>query len=157
MRALGLALVFAVAGCGEPDHEHGHGHEHHAHTSNYGGDLVELGDHEFQVDLLLDGEAGKLTAYLFDGHAERAVPAAMESFTIHAQLGGEEVAIEMKRVANPLVGIDDGKSSQYAGGSEKLKGLETFDGRIASITLAGKTFTDVAFHYEPDHAHDHEH
>lgn len=153
MRALALLAGFALVAC----HEHAGGHDH---APRYGGRLVELGDHEFQVEFLLHPETGKLAAYLWDGHVERAVPAAMASMTVHATVGGETVAVELKPVENAYAKGEAGKSSEYEGFSEKLRGVEEFEGRLASITLAQKTFENVAFHYHPpgggDHDHDHD-
>jgi len=148
----------ALVACGEPhDHsDHGHAAEKgHNHAAPYGGALVELGDHEFQVNLLLDAESGKLEAYLFDGHAEHAVPSAMTSLTVRATVDGKSVTIVLQPVANPYADDEQGKSSKFAGQSDALKKLEEFEGELESVTIAGKTFEAVAFHYHPDQGHDH--
>ena len=147
MRLLALLAAFALVACGEHDHEHDHAaHDDHNHAPKYDGQLVELGDHEFQVELLLEPESGKLVAYLWDGHVERAVPATMKSLTVHATVGDEKVTLELTPVANPY-GDEAGKSSEYAGQSDKLKKIDHFDGELAAIEIAGKRFEAVAFRY----------
>jgi hypothetical protein len=164
MRRIAWMTALALVACGEQDEDHGHDHaaqvDHHNHAPKYGGQLIELGEHEFQVELLLYPESGKVEAYLWDGHVERAVPSAMTSMTVRAAVGGETIDVELKPAANPYADDEEGKSSKFAGQSDALKNLEHFDGELAKVTIAGKTFGAIDFHYHPgtgpDHDPDHE-
>jgi hypothetical protein len=75
-----LALLPLLAlGCSR-SHDHAHDaaksaggevHRHgHVHTAPHGGLLVEVGDHQFNVELVIDREIGRIAAYVLDGHAE---------------------------------------------------------------------------------------
>ena len=66
----GIAFLLVLVACG---YEHG-SHDDHNHAPPHGGRLVELGDHEFQVELVHSAEEGTLDAHLWDGHAEVPVP-----------------------------------------------------------------------------------
>jgi len=163
MRALPFLLVVALVAC---DHEHGHGEDHshlnmdahaHAHAPKYGGRLVELGAHEFQVELLLYPEDGKLEAYMWDGHVEVPVPCAMKSLRIEGKSGAESFTVELLPAKNPYGDETPGKSTIFSGQHDALKGAHAFDGKLVEITLADKTFSGVAFEYTELGAHDHGH
>jgi len=158
MRLLSLGVFVALVACGQ-EHSHEPAHDDHNHAPKYGGQLVELGAHEFQVELLLYPETGALEAYLWDGHVERAVPSAMTSLTVRVGLGEEQASIELKPAANPYAQDKAGEATKFRGQSDLLKNLEHFEGVLAEVAVAGKSFKDVAFHYHPgsDHEHGHEH
>lgn len=162
MRGLMLLLALVVVACGG-DSEHGEDHSHvgneaHNHAPKYGGRLVELGDHEFQVELLIYPDEGKLEAYMFDGHVEVPIPCAMESIKIEGEAGATSFTIELKQ-APPLYGKPmKGKSTKFSGQHDALKGVLGFKGKLVEVTLADKTFSAVAFEYTEDaHDHDHDH
>ncbi len=73
-----LSLALAC-GCGRPhDHAAEPGHVHtHQHAAPHGGMLVEVGDHQFNVELVHDAGTGTLTLYTLDAHAENFVRTAM--------------------------------------------------------------------------------
>ncbi|MHC4849541.1 MAG: hypothetical protein ACYTEG_13940 [Planctomycetota bacterium] len=156
MRLLSLGVFVALVACGQ-EHSHEPTHNDHNHTSKYGGQLIELGAHEFQVDMLLYPESGALEAYLFDGHAERAVPSTMKSITVRVNVGEEQASIELKPAANPYSKDKAGEASKFRGQSDLLKNVEHFEGVLVEVAVAGKSFKDVAFHYHPGSGHDHDH
>ena len=160
MRGLTLLLTLALVACGgdsEHGEDHSHvGHEGHNHAPKYGGRLVELGDHEFQVELLLYSNEGKLEAYMWDGHVEVPIPCAMTSIKIEGEADAKSFTIELQQ-APPLYGKPiKGKSTKFSGQHDALKGALGFKGKLVEVTLADKTFSAVAFEYTED-AHDHDH
>ncbi|MEM8883115.1 MAG: hypothetical protein AAGD14_03510 [Planctomycetota bacterium] len=172
MRTLPLLLALLFVGCDHHGHDHHHDHDHddehghdhdgekhgHAHAPKYGGQLIELGKHEFQVELLAYPETGELEAYLFDGCVERPVPSAMKTLAVELKLGDETVRVELTHDSMPSLVEPEGKSSKFRGQHDKLKRQDHFDGKLVEVTLAGKSFKDVPFHYHVgDHDHDHEH
>ena len=71
--ALTLALL-SGAGCGDHDHDHGSAARGgHKHGSKQGGVAVELGEHQYQLDVLHDPAEGALNAWVMDGHMENFV------------------------------------------------------------------------------------
>ena len=59
----------------------------HIHVALHGGVLVEVGDHAYNLELVRDSDAGKLTVYVLDGHAENFVRIAVPSFELIAITG----------------------------------------------------------------------
>ena len=135
-------LMFTLAGCGK--HETtpaGGGHVHHA---PHGGTLVELGEHAYNVELVRDSAAGKLTAYVLDGHAENFVRIAATSFELIAITGGEKKPLTMRAVANPATGETVGDTSQFEAQADWLKNVAEFPGSITSLEIRGSKFNNVA-------------
>src|SRR5579863_247145 len=59
---------------GKDDHDHDHGHHHHhADKGPHGGALVAIGEDDAHLEIVLDVETGKLTAYVLDGEAEKPI------------------------------------------------------------------------------------
>src|SRR5579872_3126525 len=56
----------------DEDHDHDH-HHHHAEKGPHGGALVAIDQDDAHLEVVLDDETGTLTAYVLDGHAEKAV------------------------------------------------------------------------------------
>jgi predicted small lipoprotein YifL len=145
-KPLVLLLCAALAACGErtpeaPPPDETPVHEHHA---PHGGALEVLGDETAHVELLLDAETGKLTAYVLDGEAESPVRIAQTSLRL--TIGGRTV-VELNAVANPLTGERVGDTSQFEGASGMLRGLTKFDGVLESITARGVKFDAVPVGY----------
>jgi len=160
MRRLSLLLALAFAACGEDAKPHESGsHDDHNHAPKYGGRLVELGAHEFQIELLLYPDEGQLEAYLWDGHVEIPVPTAMKTMRIEGKAGGKDFTIELAQAKNPYAKEAEGKASKFSGVHAALKGCNAFTGTLVEVSLADKTFKAVAFEYteSSDHEHDHEH
>jgi hypothetical protein len=158
-----------MTGCGDSaDHRHsdiGHldisdDHAGHDHAPPMGGHLIELGDHEFQVELVLYPETGALEAYVWDGHAERDVPIAMKTLTVNVSVGETSTAIVLNGEANLYGKSADAEWSKYKGQHDSLKKTDHLEGTLGEITIAGKKFASTAFHYHLGEApgeHDHEH
>ncbi|MHC4955341.1 MAG: hypothetical protein ACYTGZ_15925 [Planctomycetota bacterium] len=161
---LACAIAAALVACEKP-HDHGE-HEHldtgHDHAPKYGGRLVELGEHEFQVELVHHADTGMLDAYIWDGHVEVPVPCAMTALQVRASVGDKDVTVVLGQAKNLYAEETDGKASKFSGQHDALKGAKDFDGELVEVTVADKSFSNVAFHYHAegevhDHEHDHEH
>ena len=150
-------LVFAalVTACGsgsdapepepEPEpaaEEHEEGHA--AHDPQYGGTLIELGAHEANIEIVLDAEAGKLTAYLWDAHVTGPARSDMKSIEVTCGQG----TFQLLPVANELTGETVGDTSKFEVTDEKLRGAKEVEGTIASLELMGLSFTETEFHAE---------
>jgi hypothetical protein len=142
---LALVVILLAAGCGKPAGGGG-GHGGHAHTAPHGGLLVEVGEHAYNVELVRDADAGKLTAYILDGHAENFVRLAMPSFDLVAITGGERKALTLRAVANAATGETVGNTSQYEAQADWLKKSGEFPGTISALEIKGTTFRDIAFY-----------
>ncbi len=148
-----LAVVAAgwLTGCKEKaDHDHDHGGGGgHAHEAKNGGMLVEVGTHQFNLELLSDPASGKLTVWILDAHAEDYVRIPAPALEVKATVGGEAKTVTLAAVANAASGETVGNTSQFEGSADWLKGSGGFSGVVGSVTLGGKNFGDVAFEYVP--------
>ena len=94
---------------GEHDHEHAEGGHGHTHEAPHGGTLVAVGDHFAHLEIVLDPETGKMTAYVLDGEAENPIrlkQGSMEfSLALKTDNGGTTVTmLELAGVENALTG-----------------------------------------------------
>jgi hypothetical protein len=141
--------VTAVQGVGVVKVEtHTHTHEH---TAKHGGTLVELGGEFAHLELVVDGQTGKITAYAMDAEVEKSERLKQE--IVGLLVNGK--AVELSAVANELTGEKVGDTSEFTGQADMLKALKAFDGVIVEITVRGRTFKNVAFKFpqgNDDHA-----
>ncbi|MBI3879738.1 MAG: hypothetical protein HY301_06700 [Verrucomicrobia bacterium] len=139
-----FAGALLLAGCGKHD-ESGHaaGGGHH-HEAPHGGTLVELGEHEFNVEFIA-AAGGVLNAYVLDAHAENFVRLPVESFQVTAKVAGREETLTFKPVANSATGETAGNTSQFQTQAEWLKTAAGFDGVLKELAVGGKTYASVAF------------
>jgi hypothetical protein len=85
--------------------------KNHGHVAPHGGVLVEIGDHQFNVEFVHDEETGKLSAYTLDAHAENFLRTAMTAFDVVVSAGGEVRTVSFKPVANTASGETVGDTS----------------------------------------------
>ncbi len=117
----------------------------HAHVAPHGGTLIEIGDHQFAMELVHDAAAGRLTAYVLDAHAEKFVRLPLPGFTLVALVNGRPESLTMAAVANPATGETVGDTSEFATEADWMRGRVAFDAYIPTIEIRGATFTDVRF------------
>ena len=64
-----LCIMLLLWGCGGDSSPH---HQHHdVHIAPHGGTLVELGDHEFNLEFVHEEDTGSLGIYVLGPHAEK--------------------------------------------------------------------------------------
>lgn len=128
----------------------------HVHKAPNGGTLVELGQHQFNLEFLFDADRGVLQAVVLDAHAEDRVRINQPVLVVTARSGGETRRLEFRPVANPLTGETETDTSQFETAAEWLRSAKAFDGVVKEITVRGIRFADVDFHF-PDNDHEHDH
>jgi len=108
---------------------------------------VELGEEFAQVELLLDPDAGSLTAYVLDGDAEESVRLKQPSLRVSLQNGNGEpdLSLELSARADILTGETVGDSSEFSVTMPSLIGRKRVKGRIADMVVKGQEFQDVQF------------
>jgi len=158
---LTTALLLTVAvGCRDSKDSHGHshdgesGHSHdtgHAHAPPHGGTPVVIADDQFHLELVLDAPAAKMQAYVLDGHLEGYVQVAETSFVVAAKLGEQTEQLNFQRTP----GKDSVKSSLFEAQADWLRTAKEFAGDIPTITLDGKTFTNISFTFPKGSKHVH--
>lgn len=162
------ALVALILGCRDShDHDPGDGHVHadgsthshgdgapshgdgggHAHTAKFGGSLVELGDHQYQMEVVRDAESGKLKAWLMDGHAENYVRVKAGGFDVTASVGGKTETLSFLAMPNSATGETVGDTSYFEAQSDWLKTTAEFDAQIVSLEVRGSKFENLKFNF----------
>ncbi len=161
-----VCLLVAAAGCREAKDSHGHSHdgEHgHSHDSGHGhaaapphgGTPVVVAEDKFHLELVLDAPAGKMQAYVLDGHLEGYVQVAESNFALVAKLSSGTEQLSFQRAPEPASGKVPEKSSLFESQAEWLKTTKEFEGSIPAITLNGTTFTNISFSFPKGTKHVH--
>ena len=153
---LGLIVALGLGGCGEGkhadsdhDHDHDHGaekdHGHHVHVAPHGGTLVELGEHQFNLELVGDPKTGALSAYVLDAHAENFVRVAIPSIEIVIEGREGPRAVVLSAVADTRTGETIGDTSRFEGRDDAVKDPAGFSGSVKELELRGGRFAGVRF------------
>jgi len=137
MRPLLALLPLLVAACAGPDEPPP---ASHAHQPRFGGVLVELGNHEANLEIVHDPAEGRLAVYVLDAHAERTVRIAAPSLV--ATVDGRK--IDLFAVGSALTGETPGDTSLFEGQDDVLRAAAV-RGRIERVDVKGRAFTGIAF------------
>lgn len=125
--------------------------DEHVHHAPHDGHLIELGEHKYNAEVVLESEPKQLVIYTLDAHAENAVAIAAEPLTLEVT-GGEPITLEPQ----PQDGDAEGTASRFvAGGAavESISDIEDLQGSL-NVTVEGTEYTGTLSH---DHeGHDHE-
>ena len=140
---IAVAVACLLPACGKHAEKEA-GHAHAEHKAPHGGTLVELGEHAYNVELLRDRGAGKLTLWILDGHAENFVRIKSPSVELVAMPGGKFTPVSLKAVANPSTGETVGDTSQFEAQADWLKTADEFAG-IFTIEIKGTKFEQVPY------------
>ncbi len=131
----------------------------HVHVAPHGGHLIEVGSHQFNVEVLFDAATKDLTLYVLDAHAENPLPVAKADLLFELEHGTDEEVIDLTPV--PQSGDPEGKASKFtASGNEHLKEVADIEGLHAHVhlTVDGKEYEGELSHGdEAGHEHDHDH
>jgi hypothetical protein len=119
----------------------------HSHAAPHGGTLVELGSHQFNLEFVLDAAAGKLTAYVLDGHAEGFVRITSGSWEVQAKIGDRNESLKFSPQANTTTGEIIGNTATFAVEAEWLKTTKEFEGIVKEIVIREKTYKAVTFKF----------
>jgi hypothetical protein len=161
LRALALLLPAVLFACNKHDEAPEHAEEHseeggHTHEPLIeGGSLIELGDHEANLEVHLKPETGLLEIYLLDGHASKTVRSSQVSLMVTVQPEkGDPYTLTLPHVASTLSGETVGDSSKYQIQDDRLKGVTDLDAKVALVSMQGSTYKDVEITW-PAGEHDH--
>lgn len=153
------ALSAALVGCRDSEvtatraeaEQHGHSH---FDGPPHGGTPVQIGDHGFHLELVLDPTVGKMQAYVLDGHMEHYVSVPEKTFSLSAKVGEKTETLSFARVPDPQKPSSE-TSSTFEANAEWLKSVTAFEGTIPEITLKGKSFTNITFSFPKGSGHKH--
>jgi hypothetical protein len=147
-------LATACSKSGSHDHDKKSDHTGHVHVAPHGGTLIEIGEHAYNVELLRDRAAGKLTAWILDAHAENFVRVKATELALVAMPGGLYTPLQLRAVANAATGETIGDTSQFEIEADWLKTAGDFAG-IFTVEINGTVYKDVAYALGAHHDHDH--
>lgn len=145
-----LGLVVVVSGCrksasnSDGDGQEGHSH---SHAAKNGGVLIELGDHQYNMELLLDADSGVATVWFLDGHAEEYVRVKQASFDVDVESNGEARQLSFAAVANSATGETAEESSQFEARAEWLKTTREFTAKLGVLEVGGQSYQGLQFLY----------
>jgi hypothetical protein len=148
-----IALTFAV-GCSKQsaphaahEHDHAPGAEapahHHAHVAPNGGTLVELGDHQFNLELVHDAATGTLNVFALDAHAENFLRLSAPSLAVMITANGETRSLTLAAVANAATGETRGDTAQFSAQADWLKTTAGLALVFPELDFRGTFFRDV--------------
>jgi hypothetical protein len=141
---LAIAVLLTLGACSRPESASSGGG--HTHRAPHGGTLVEIGEHAYNLELVRDAAAGKLTAYVLDGHAENFIRIAAPAIELVAFTGGERRPLSLRAVANPTTGETVGDTSQFEAQADWLKNTAEFPGEIPAVEIRGSKFQGIALY-----------
>jgi len=127
----------------------------HKHGPPHGGTPVLVGGHKFHLELVRDGAAGGMQAFVLDDHLEKYVAVRETNFTLRATFAGRTESVEFKRAANAADKKLPAMSSLFEARADWIKAATNFNGLIPSITLNGRTFKDIKFPFPKGTQHAH--
>lgn len=149
---LATTFLLALSACGKKEDATSHDHAvtapaKHEHKAPHGGTPVVLGQEAYHLELVREGETGKLSAYVLDGEMENFIRSAVPSIEVVATIGGKKETLTLAAVANPATGEKVGDTSLFETRADWLKTTAVFDGVLTTITIRGTTFAAVAFNF----------
>ncbi|HEY6166801.1 MAG TPA: hypothetical protein VI454_02090 [Verrucomicrobiae bacterium] len=140
--AVALSLIAMFVGCKKPEAPAAHHHD-----APHGGTLVELGEHEFNLEFVYDFDAECLNAFIFDAHASEYVRIPAERFQVVARMPAGDQLAEFTAVANTATGETVGNTAQFRAKADWLKSGVKFDGVLKSLEIRDKKYENVAFKF----------
>ena len=114
-----------------------------------------VAEDKFHLELVLDATAAKMQAYVLDGHLENYVAVPETNFLLLAKAGGNTEQLAFQRAPEPPSGKVPEKSFLFEAQGEWLKSVKNFDGNIPTITLKGKSYTNISFSFPKGTKHVH--
>lgn len=145
---IAAAIAVGTGGCGNPDSHNdatagAHPEGGHVHQPKYGGRLVELGNHQGNLELVLDAAAGRLALYSLDAHAENFVRLPLTEISLVAETPGGSHPLVLKPVGNAATGEKPGDTSQFEVTADWIRTTPAFTVRIPELTVQATTYRDL--------------
>jgi len=163
---LSVGLTICIAGCPEKDDkefkpaEKKKIEEKHKHKPGpHGGDIVDLGNHEFRAEIVFKEKERELAIYLLDHDKDDPVFSKDKEIVVHFKHDGKE--IEAKLPAVPQEGDKEGMTSRFQAKGDalpkELQDHHDLDGGHFNVDIMVK---DKVRHYSAKiegHDHDEDH
>ena len=144
---LPVLIAALLAGCGRADAPKPGTSGKHEHKPPHGGTPVVLGNEEYHLELVLDGAAGRLQAYVLDGELENFIRVPEGSFEIHAKLPSKSETLVFRAVASSATGETVADTSLFEAQADWLKATTAFDAVLKELIVRGRKYENVAFNF----------
>lgn len=140
-RYLALALVAAI-GCGKanapkPATKTAAKVDAHPTAGPHGGQLIEWGNEEYHIELVMDPKTKEATAYVLDESAMKLKPIQAATLTLVLKL---EPPVTVMLAAKPDAGAAAGQSSRFVGTHDALSQDKLFEGAVSG-TVGGTPYS----------------
>ena len=158
------ALAITFAGCSDDGQKkpeaqgsaaaHGHAEGGHPEEGPHHGHLIELGNEEYHAELIHDDATHKVTIYLLDGAAKKAVAIPDKELSLNLVFAGKPQSYKLAALAQAEDAA--GQSSRFELTSKELCDAlddEKTSGRL-NVNIAGKPYSGSVTHAGHD---DHDH
>ena len=116
----------------------------HNHQPPHGGTAVELGDHQYHLEFLLDESASQLECYVLDGHLENFIRIDAERLTLQLPSG---TTIDLLPVASRATGESVGDTSHFRASVARPEAWRSFSAVLPEITVKGTRFKQITVNY----------
>lgn len=111
--------------------------------------MVELGNHQANLEGQLDPQTGTLTLWVWDAHIDNLV--RLSDPWLEASVTVSEVTFNLacNATASSLTGETVGNSATFVGQDDRLIGGAHVDVHVPVVTVFGEAFKDTYFHLPP--------
>jgi hypothetical protein len=147
-----MTCLTAAIGCRDASKSD---HHDHAHAPPHGGTPVVVAEHKYNLELVRDGTTGLMQAYVLDEDFHDFIRVPETNFALLANFSGRTERVEFHRGTNSASPLPSDPSFLFEARAEWLKTATNFDGLIPSITLKGRTFTNISFPFPKGTQHTH--
>ena len=117
----------------------------HTHDPLFGGVLVELGNHEFNIEFVVEPTESQAAAYVLDGHATDFVRVSLESFDVLLNPGPEQETVTFKPVARRETGESEESTSNFRADLPERYTTNATPAKLQPLTIRGKNYGPISF------------
>jgi hypothetical protein len=149
-----VVVTLLLGGCSAGVQDSGHGNGH-AHTAKFGGELVALGNHQFNLEIVHGEKDGDLVVYVLGPHAEKQILIKQKQLRVTLQVDSSEHEMLLEAFIEDSSKHAPDSAYVFSGTSDWLKGREGFRGILQEVEILGTSFKEVSFdlHEHRGHAH----
>ena len=147
---LGTAMVSMICtGCDAPEQKHSSSAPHgHHHDPPHGGSLIQLGNEQYHLELVMDQDLTLMRCYVLDGHVEHFIRLAQEEILCETTLSsGLKTNLVFQAIASRSTGETVGDTAEFQADLAPLNGENTFEGIIQEVHIQNSSFTKIPFSF----------
>ena len=145
LRIIAVGCLLAATGCGSDSGGHDHDQDH-VHVAPRGGRLIELGNHDGNLEILLEADTGRVRMFVLGAHAEYPVRLTEERIQL-TLTQPKALDVELVAVASELTGETVGDTSAFEAVVPELVGEKALAGKLGAFVYKGRTFRDTSIEF----------